>query len=121
MLFQNPLYILLGLILGLSVFVGGIFLFLIGVGMWPWKDILLVLNKKCFTATVVILIFTSLGEKEYEEGPMAGKKLPKPVQLLGFLLTGATVVSIIIIISIMIMIGIDIIIRISIRNYFVLQ
>ena len=35
----------------------------------------------------------SLGEKEYEEGPLAGKKLPKPVQLLGFLLTGATVVS----------------------------
>ena len=75
----------------------------------------------CLTATIVILIFTSLGEKEYEEGPMAGKKLPKPVQLLGFLLTGATVVSIIIIISIMIMINIDIIIRISMRNYFVLQ
>ena len=63
-------------------------------------------------------MFTSLGEKEYEEGPMAGKKLPKPVQLLGFLLTGATVVSIIFIISIKIMIGIDIIIRISMRHYF---
>ena len=79
------------------------------------------MKQNCFTATIVILIFTSLGEKEYEEGPMAGTKLPKPVQLLGFLLTGATVVSIIIIISIMIMIGIDIIIRISMRNYFVLQ
>ena len=56
---------------------------------------------------IVILIFTSLGEKEYEEGPMAGKKLPKPVQLLGFLLTGATVVSIIIIVSIDIIISIS--------------
>ena len=63
----------------------------------------------------MILTFTSLGEKEYEEGPMAGKKLPKPVQLLGFLLTGATVVSIIIVISI------DNIISISMWNYFVLQ
>ena len=60
-------------------------------------------------------MFTSLGEKEYEEGPMAGKKLPKPVQLLGFLLTGATVVSIIIVISI------DNIISISMWSYFVLQ
>ena len=42
MLFQNPSYLLLGLILGLSVFVEGIILLLIGVGMWPWKDILLV-------------------------------------------------------------------------------
>ena len=57
----------------------------------------------------MILTFTSLGEKEYEEGPMAGKKLPKPVQLLGFLLTGATVVSNVIVISVIIMIGIVII------------
>ena len=67
------------------------------------------MKKNCFTATIVILIFTSLGEKEYEEGPMAGKKLPKPVQLLGFLLTGATVVSNVIVISVIIMIGIVII------------
>ena len=66
-------------------------------------------------------MFTSLGEKEYEEGPMAGKKLPKPVQLLGFLLTGATVVSIVIVISVIIMIVIDIIISTSLWNYFVLK
>ena len=71
------------------------------------------LKQSCFTVTIGILLLTSLGEKEYEEGPMAGKKLPKPVQLLGFLLTGATVVSVIIVISIIIMIGIDIIISIS--------
>ena len=65
------------------------------------------MKQNCVTTTTVILIFTSLGEKEYEEGPMAGKKLPKPVQLLGFLLTGATVVSIIIIVSIDIIISIS--------------
>ena len=43
------------------------------------------------------ILVLSLGEKQYEEGPLAGKKLPKPVQLLGFLLTGATVVSVILI------------------------
>ena len=79
------------------------------------------MKKNCFTATIVILMFTSLGEKEYEEGPMAGKKLPKPVQLLGFLLTGATVVSIVIVISVIIMIVIDIIISTSLWNYFVLK
>ena len=45
------------------------------------------------------ILVLSLGEKQYEEGPLAGKKLPKPVQLLGFLLTGATVVSVILIFS----------------------
>ena len=35
MLFQNPSFLLLGLILGLLVFVEGIILLLIGVGMWP--------------------------------------------------------------------------------------
>ena len=45
---------------------------------------------------IMIILLLSLGEKQYEEGPLAGKKLPKPVQLLGFLLTGATVVGIII-------------------------
>ena len=45
MLFQNPSYLLLGLTLGLLVFVEGIILLLIGVSMWPWKDMLLVWKK----------------------------------------------------------------------------
>ena len=43
---------------------------------------------------IIVIVFISLGEKEYEEGPLAGQKLPKHIQLLGVLLTGATVVSI---------------------------
>merc|ERR1711988_2052445 len=42
---------------------------------------------------IIVIVFISLGEKEYEEGPLAGQKLPKHIQLLGVLLTGATVVS----------------------------
>merc|ERR1711899_704136 len=57
-----------------------------------WKVCWLYITPLVFVTLLIDELY-SLGEKEYEEGPMAGKKLPKPVQLLGFLLTGATVVS----------------------------
>jgi hypothetical protein len=43
--------------------------------------------------TLLVDDIYSLGDKTYEEGPLKDQKLPKFVQLLGFLLTGATVVS----------------------------
>lgn len=57
-----------------------------------WKVCWLYITPLVFVTLLIDELY-SLGEKEYEEGPLAGKKLPKPVQLLGFLLTGATVVS----------------------------
>ena len=69
---------------------------MIGMIVVMIKIIFIVITKTIIMIKIVLL---SLGEKEYEEGPLAGKKLPKPVQLLGFLLTGATVVSIIVIFS----------------------
>jgi len=57
-----------------------------------WKVCWLYITPLVFVTLLIDELY-SLGEKQYEEGPLAGKKLPKPVQLLGFLLTGATVVS----------------------------
>lgn len=57
-----------------------------------WKVCWLYITPLVFV-TLLIDDLYSLGEKEYEEGPLAGQKLPKHIQLLGVLLTGATVVS----------------------------
>jgi len=57
-----------------------------------WKVCWLYITPLVFVTLLIDELY-GLGEKQYEEGPLAGKKLPKPVQLLGFLLTGATVVS----------------------------
>ena len=40
--------------------------------------------------TLLVDDLYSLGDSTYEEGPMKGQKLPKFVQLLGFLLTGGS-------------------------------
>lgn len=57
-----------------------------------WKVCWMYITPLVFLTLMVDDVY-SLGDKTYEEGELAGQKLPKFVQLLGFLLTGATVIS----------------------------